>query len=147
VIASPTPLSDAELAEWVTNELRKDDLRALERLQATRVKAWADKDAQQGARAKAIMAGQQAIRRDLPHLVLGGSFSAAPAPQGGWVVRYSVDRADGMRSAPFRGRRMRSCSGRRRVRAKVSRFDHSSRAAFCRAMIPLRLRGCAGARA
>jgi hypothetical protein len=101
VIADPTPLSDATLAEWVANELRKDDLRALKRLQATRVKAWADKDAQQGARAKAIMAGQEAIHRDLPHLVLGGGFNAAPAPQGGWIVRYFVDRADGIGAVPL----------------------------------------------
>jgi hypothetical protein len=58
VIVDPTPLSDAELAEWITNEIRKEDLRALKRLQAARIKAWADKDAQQGARAKAIIAGQ-----------------------------------------------------------------------------------------
>jgi len=100
VIVDPTPLSDAELAEWVTNELRKDDLRALRRQQAAKVKAWADKDALQGARAKAITAGQQAIRRDLPHLVLGGSFDAVPAPQGGWIVRYFVDRADGIGAVP-----------------------------------------------
>ncbi|MET1085100.1 MAG: hypothetical protein ABWY12_18970 [Burkholderiales bacterium] len=100
MIADPTPLSDADLAEWVTNELRKQDLHALKRLQATRVKEWADKDAQQGARAKAIIAGQQAISRDLPHLVLGGSFSAAPAPQGGWIVRYFVGRASGIGAVP-----------------------------------------------
>lgn len=96
MIAHPTPLSDAELAEWVANELRKDDLRGLERLQAVRVKAWAEKDTQQGARAEAIVAGRQAIRRDLPNVVLGDRFRAAPAPQGGWIVRYSVDRADGI---------------------------------------------------
>ena len=100
MIVHPTPLSDAELAEWVTNELRKEDRRALKRLQAARIKAWADKDTQQGARAKAIIAGQQAISRDLPHLVLGGSFSAAPAPQGGWIVRYFVGRTSGIGAVP-----------------------------------------------
>ena len=100
VDADPTPLSDAELADWVAKELRKDVLRAQKRLQATRDKAWADKDAQQGARANAIIAGQQAIRRDLPYLLVGGGFSAAPAPQGGWIVRYVVDRADSNGAVP-----------------------------------------------
>jgi hypothetical protein len=96
-----TPLSNAELAEWVTNELRKSERRALERLQSAKDKAWADKDTQQGTRARAIIAGQQAIRRDLPHLVLSGGFSAAPAPQGGWTVRYSVHHADGFGAVPL----------------------------------------------
>ena len=109
-----TPLSNAELAEWVTNELRKQEVR--EKLQSqpiTRARksdehtfvakkeAWAHEDAQEGARLRAIIAGQQAISRDLPHLALTGDFSAAPAPQGGWTVRYSVRTADSFGVVPF----------------------------------------------
>jgi hypothetical protein len=101
VRANPTPLTDAELAEWVTSELRKSELRAQERLQSAKDKAWADKDAEQGARARAIIAGQQAIRRDLPHLALSGDFSAAPSSEGGWAVRYSVHRADSFCNVPL----------------------------------------------
>jgi hypothetical protein len=111
--ADPTPLSNAELAEWVTNELRKQELREKpQRQPITRApkpehsivaknEAWANDDAQEGARLRAIIAGQQAISRDLPHLALAGNFSAAPAPQGGWTVRYSVRPADSFRVVPL----------------------------------------------
>jgi hypothetical protein len=101
VRANTAPLTNDELAEWVSNEVRKFELHARERLETAENKAWADKDPEQGARARAIIAGQQAIRRDLPHLALSGDFSATPAPQGGWTVRYSVRRADSFGGAPF----------------------------------------------
>ena len=112
--ANPTPLSNAELAEWVTNELRKYEVR--EKVQSqpdTRTlksdaqtivaknEARANEDTQEGSWLRAIIAGQQAISRDLPHLALTGNFTAAPAPQGGWTVRYSVRRADSFGAVPF----------------------------------------------
>ena len=111
--SDPTPLSNAELAEWVTNELRKQELRKKPQSQpitrapkpehsiVAKNEAWSNDDAQEGARLRAIIAGQQAISRDLPHLALTGNFSAAPAPQGGWTVRYSVRSADGFRVVPL----------------------------------------------
>ncbi len=113
--SDPTPLSNAELAEWVTNELRKQAVRekpksqpitrALKSDEDTTVgksEAWADDDAQAGPQVRAIIAGQQAISRELPHLTLTGDFSAAPAPQGGWTVRYSVRPADSFGTVPLR---------------------------------------------
>jgi hypothetical protein len=113
VDTDPTPLSNAELAEWVTNELRKQEVREKPQSQPiTRARksdehtivakneAWAHDDAQEGARLRAIIAGQQAISRDLPHLALTGGFSATPAPQGGWTVRYSVRPADSFDMVP-----------------------------------------------
>ena len=97
----------------MANELRKDEVRekpqrrpiarALRSDAHTTVatnETWANEDAQQGARLRAIIAGQQAILRDLPHLALTGDFTSAPAPQGGWTVRYSVRRADSFGVVP-----------------------------------------------
>ena len=112
MVADPTPLSNAELAEWITNELRKQELRKKPQSQpitrapkpehsiVAKDEAWSNDDAQEGARLRAIIAGQQAILRDLPNLELSGDFSVAPAPQGGWIVRYSVRRADDFGTAP-----------------------------------------------
>jgi hypothetical protein len=98
-----TPLSNTELAEWVSNELRKCEVlekprsrpitRALKSDAQTVVakkEARADEDAKEGSRLRAIIAGQQAISRELPHLALTGNFKVAPAPQGGWTVRFLV---------------------------------------------------------
>ena len=109
--ANPTPLSNAELTEWVTNELRKYEVREKAQSQPntrtlksdaqTIVAKNANEDTQEGSWLRAIIAGQQAILRDLPHLALTGNFTAAPAPQGGWTVRYSVRRADSFGAVPF----------------------------------------------
>ena len=112
--SDPTPLSNAELAEWVTNELRKQEarekpksqpiaraLKSDEHMIVGKNEAWAN-DARAGPQVRAIIAGQQAISRELPHLTLTGDFSAAPAPQGGWTVRYSVRPADGFGTVPLR---------------------------------------------
>jgi len=90
------PLSNAQLAEWVKNELGKYETgqkaRTLQSGPGTVVPggACANDDAEEGARLRAVIAGQQAISSDLPHLTLTGHFRAAPAPQGGWTVRYSA---------------------------------------------------------
>jgi hypothetical protein len=107
VSADRTLLSNAELAEWVTKELRRgrrdtqkspeppDCGHALEPEHwiSAKDEAWANE-------IRAMIAGQQAILRDLPNLELSGDFSVAPAPQGGWIVRYSVRRADDFGTAP-----------------------------------------------
>ena len=92
-----TPLSNAELAEWVANELRKYETSekpgALKSGAPTMVanrEAPAQQDAEEPSRLRALIAGQQAIACELPHLALTGDFSAAPGPQGGWTVRYSA---------------------------------------------------------
>ena len=70
-------LTNDELAEWVACELRKYEER--DRLQGEAAKrGLADglhrQDAKQLARIKAIIAGQEAILRDLPDVALTGDF-------------------------------------------------------------------------
>jgi hypothetical protein len=105
-----TPLTDDELTAWVAYYLQIDTVpheplsrsgsRGLGREDVAGANREPHDDAQQGARARAIIAGQQAIGRDLPHLAPSGAFTAAPAAEGGWIVRYSVHRADGFGAMP-----------------------------------------------
>ena len=86
-------LTNDELAEWVACELRKYEER--DRLQGEAAKrGLADglhrQDAKQLARIKAIIAGQEAILRDLPDVALTGDFRVTPTAYGGWAVRYAV---------------------------------------------------------
>lgn len=96
-----TRLTNEELAKWVISELQKYDRRDKEeRTQVVQGKSSADARDQEVPRLRAVIAGQQALLRDLPNLALTGEFSAVPATEGGWTVRYAVRDANGFGRAP-----------------------------------------------
>jgi hypothetical protein len=101
----PVALTNAALAEWVANELRKyEEQDQSQRLRTRPKPADAARDGEQElTRVRAVIAGQQAVLRDLPHVALTGDFSAAPTTAGAWMVRYAVrdDAAFGARAATF----------------------------------------------
>ena len=94
-----TTLTNDELLEWATAELRKYDAR--DRAARTSAPDRLDKPATNDAsRIRAIIAGQQAVSRDVPNVSLTGDFSAVPALDGGWMVRYGVRNASDFGRAP-----------------------------------------------
>lgn len=86
-------LTNAELAVWAANELRRDekaDRFQNARTQPSLANGPSYQENKQAVRMKAIIAGQEVIRRDLPDVALTGDFRIAPTVDGGWLVRYAV---------------------------------------------------------
>jgi len=101
VKSDQTRLTNEELAEWVIRELQRYDRRDKgERTHVVQGNPNAVADDQEIPRLRAVIAGQQALLRNLPNFALTGEFSAVPATEGGWTVRYAVRDANGFGRAP-----------------------------------------------